>query len=428
VIWDDDSIRALVGRDGLTAGHRSSFTRSELVAEIEAQHFSPPGSRGEAEALAERILRHPFVVRASGTAFAFPDEPERYTTVEVRDTEQEAVEQAEHRRGDDVAVLTPNDVALVWEERPTLSGDQAALVARLLTNGAGVDVVVHTDGEAAAYVLDAATAAWRQEGFDVIDLAYRESTVNELRQRGLDADLLGNYTAGTLRPEHYEHGRLRSDTVLVVHEAETSGTFPLDNALRQAARDEAKVVVVGDPRARPAGDGSGGGGLFRQLAEGVGSFHLARDMMGRFPRPGASTPYADPVVAATLRPLDAEAAWLRRRIIEDGTRLAALQDALRETPPWRLSQRRDLPDRIRIAERSLAAAQKRLGELDERRANLFRSASSRRQTEDPRQPDDRRHLAVVREAGRDTRHPDQARQRAVDDQVRARRDGAGRDR
>jgi hypothetical protein len=353
------------------------------------------------------------VVRASGTAFAFPDAPERYTTLEVRDTQREAVEHAVRRRGDGVAVVVSEHLGPALADRPTLSDQQVVLVTRLVTSGAGVDVDVHTDGEAATYALAAATAAWREQGVAMVDLAYHEATVRELRQRGLDADLLGNFSTGTLRPDHYEHGRLRPHTVAVVHEAETSGTFPLDDALRQAARHDAKVVVLGDPRARPPGDDSGGGGLFRELAAELGHFHLARDLMGRVPLSDqARATSLAPDVARTLRPLDTDASWLSRRIGEDDARLARLRKALRETPPWRLTQRRDLPDRIRIAERSVAAARKRLQEIGERKAEVLTCVKTRGESQH------RRHLTVARNVARDTsRRTNQPHDRVVGEPV-----------
>jgi hypothetical protein len=194
--------------------------------------------------------------RSDGTVVpADADEP-RFTTRGLLLTEQRAVHRATQRRDDRLAVVA--DPALPG----SLSAEQTAMVRRLTTSGAGVEVVVGRAGTGKTFALDAARQVWQDAGIPVTGVALAARAALELEESaGIPSTTLARLLA---QADDHRHGSpLQPGSVLVVDEAAMVGTRQLARLLDHAQTQRMKVVLVGDPHQLPEIDA---GGLFRALA------------------------------------------------------------------------------------------------------------------------------------------------------------------
>jgi hypothetical protein len=170
-----------------------------------------------------------------------------------------------------VAVVDPGTVQRVLRRRPTIGGDQAAMVRWLTRSGAGVEVVVGKAGAGRTFALDAARDAWQTTGHRVVGTALAARAAQELHTgAGIPSLTLARLLADLDRDD----GRLglTDGTVVVVDEAGMVGTRSLARLLAHADRGGAKVVLVGDPHQLPEIDA---GGLFHALAHRLDAIVLA---------------------------------------------------------------------------------------------------------------------------------------------------------
>jgi conjugative relaxase-like TrwC/TraI family protein len=268
--------RDLVEGEGLTAGS-STFGRREVIQAIAER--APTGlPAGDIEHLADQLLdRHrggqvvelgpnrgglravDVIRRHDGRLVPSDPDGRRYTTRGLLLIEQHAVTAALARTGDQVAAVDPGVVERAVRGRG-LSGEQTAMVRRLTTSGAGVEVVVGKAGTGKTYALDAARHAWNRAGIPVAGVALAARAALELQQ----AAAIRSTTLASLlaRLEAGEPAVLESGSVLVVDEAGMIGTRQLAHLLHHSSQRQVKVVLVGDPRQLPEIDA---GGLYRAL-------------------------------------------------------------------------------------------------------------------------------------------------------------------
>ena len=185
----------------------------------------------------------------------------RYSTPELLALEQRLLTQAVARQDAGVAVASTDQVETALRRRPSISDEQAAMVRRLLTSGAGVEVVVGKAGAGKTFALDAARDAWHSAGVSVVGAALAARAAAELNAgSGIDS-----YTIDALLAD-LDRGPagtgLVKNSVIVIDEAAMVGTRKLARLLDHAARANAKVVLVGDHRQLPEIDA---GGVFRGL-------------------------------------------------------------------------------------------------------------------------------------------------------------------
>ncbi|MDA8045309.1 MAG: relaxase domain-containing protein [Actinomycetota bacterium] len=272
----------LTGPDGLTA-KRSTFERRDVVRAVAeaaldgidrrtleqtvdlvlgdprvllVTHQPTPTRPGPAEALPEGRL---------GGDLAAPERPAeaRYTTRDMWETETRVLSGAVARRGGSVAVVAPGVRDRVLAARPGLSDEQARAVERLLADGDGVSVLVGRAGTGKTFALDAARDGWQQAGLRVVGAAPSARAAAELQAgSGIPSTTLARLLLDAERPPA-DGGGLPRCGVVVVDEAGMAGTRTLDRLLAAAARDRAKVVLVGDPAQLPEIDA---GGTLRALA------------------------------------------------------------------------------------------------------------------------------------------------------------------
>lgn len=258
---DDDALAAaLTERDGF-------FDRRHAVMLI-SNHAGPAASAHDIEARADRFLAGAHV-EAIGVAITGV----QYSTVELLAIERHLVEQASeaHRAG------ACEHVDDAMEAFAPLSGEQAAMVRSITTDGAAVSVVIGAAGTGKTYALGVARDLWHAEGFTVIGcaLAARAAagleTSSGIPSCSLDR-LLNALDGGRLR--------LWPDVVVVVDEAAMVGTRKLARLLDYAGPAWSKVVLVGDHHQLPEIEA---GGAFAALAHHLGAVTLTENRRQRDP-------------------------------------------------------------------------------------------------------------------------------------------------
>ena len=161
-----------------------------------------------------------------------------------------------------------------------LSAEQQRMLDRLLTSGAGVEVIVGAAGSGKTAALAVAAKAWADSGVPVQGTALAAIAARVLQDSaGIPSQSLQRLLNQTSPHPHGQHqdtqdqdgpqqdGKLRSALppggVLVVDEAGMVGTRTLHRLLVLAETTGTKLVLVGDPKQLPEIDA---GGLFATLA------------------------------------------------------------------------------------------------------------------------------------------------------------------
>jgi Ti-type conjugative transfer relaxase TraA len=273
----------LIDREALTA-RSSTFTRRDLLQAV-AERLPTGLPVALVEQLADKVLAHDptqlvelgptrgqltavdTIRRGDGRLVAADPDGRRYTTRGLLLLEQHAITTALQRTADNVAVVDEADVDRTLQRR-TLSDEQATMVRRLTTSGAGVEVVVGKAGTGKTYALDAARHTWQQAGIAVTGVALAARAALELQ----DTAAIPSTTLASLC-NRLDTGStvLPAGSVLIVDEAGMVGTRQLARLLHHAADHDVKVVLVGDPHQLPEIDA---GGLYRALTTRLPAIEL----------------------------------------------------------------------------------------------------------------------------------------------------------
>ena len=155
--------------------------------------------------------------------------------------------------------------------RPSISDEQADMVAELCLSGRGIDVVVGAAGTGKTYALDTARDGWQRSGLTVHGAALSARAAAEL-QAGSHIESM----TVALLLARIELGRLALDrrSVVVVDEAGMVGTRTLDRLHQVTDKAGAKLVLVGDPEQLPEIEA---GGAFRALTQRPDTIHLVEN-------------------------------------------------------------------------------------------------------------------------------------------------------
>jgi conjugative relaxase-like TrwC/TraI family protein len=250
---------------------RATFNRRDAIQHI--CELLPEGAdTGDVMALVDEFLCYREVVhltagdtdrlhRGDGKSVPIPTDPRRFTTREMVQTERYLVSLAGSRRHAGAGLADAGTVGDALARRPSLSGEQAAMVRRICGSGAGVDVVIGVAGAGKTFALAAAHDAWTASGHRVIGATLAARAARQLEAgSGVPSSTLTRLLADLDRPDG---GRLGPDHVVVVDEASMVGTRKLLDLVRHAERANAKVVLIGDPCQLPEIDA---GGAFAGLA------------------------------------------------------------------------------------------------------------------------------------------------------------------
>ena len=249
-----DVEQELAGSSGLTAGS-STFSRREVIQGL-CDRSKGGAKVTQVLAWADSFLDSPHVVRIDQAQTADP----RFTTPGMLDVELEVVRNALRRRHDGIATVPDGVVKRAIKQRPSLEDDQAEMVRRITTSGAGVEAVVGKAGTGKTFALAAAQEAWTASGHVVIGCSLAARAAEELESgAGIRSHTLARLL---LDLDDERSGGLPDNSVIVVDEAAMVGTRDLSRLLAHAERSRAKVVLVGDDQQLPEIEA---GGTFRGL-------------------------------------------------------------------------------------------------------------------------------------------------------------------
>jgi hypothetical protein len=143
-----------------------------------------------------------------------------WTTQELLDTERRVINGVVDRVGERTGVADRTAVAAALATRPTISDEQADMVADLCLSGNGADVVVGAAGTGKTFVLAAAREAWERSGFTVHGAALSARAAAELEDgSGIASATIARLLSGV------ETGRLGLDdrSVVVVDSCRPGG-------------------------------------------------------------------------------------------------------------------------------------------------------------------------------------------------------------
>src|SRR5205807_4961568 len=141
---------------------------------------------------------------------------------ELLATEAALLAGAVSRRGEKTAVVPPEVLNAVYlEYRRLISREQWEMAGRLLTRGAGVEVVVGAAGTGKTRALSAAVEAWRRAGYTVVGTALAARAAAELSD---STGVASSTLAKLFRDLEVGGARLDARTVVVVDEAAMVGT------------------------------------------------------------------------------------------------------------------------------------------------------------------------------------------------------------
>jgi conjugative relaxase-like TrwC/TraI family protein len=256
----------LAGPQGLTA-NESSFSRREVVRTL-AERSGVLGASALGE-LADQFLASRDVVLLSPLRDVHEA---RYSTPELIATERELLAGARERRGEGAGLVRESVLDPVFDGRPELSAEQAAMVRGLLSSGDGLQVVLGRAGSGKTYALEPARLAWEADGYQVIGAALAARAASALQDgSGIRSATLARLLIDSRHPDR---SPLHAMSVVVLDEAGMVGTRDLAELARHAAEAGAKLVLVGDPAQLPE---IAAGGAFRALADELGVLELTEN-------------------------------------------------------------------------------------------------------------------------------------------------------
>jgi hypothetical protein len=204
-----------------------------------------------------------------GRLVPFGSSERRFTTAELLAVEQRLVQNALAAQALDRAVVPAAAVDAALARRPALNGEQVAMVRRLTTAGAGIEVVNAAAGSGKTTALDAVTDAFTAAGHPVLGATLSAKAAGVLR----DETGMPTYTITRLLLDLGDprSGGLPRGAVLVVDEAGQVGTRSLAELDQHVRAAEGQLILVGDLRQLPEIDA---GGAFRGLAHRLDAVEL----------------------------------------------------------------------------------------------------------------------------------------------------------
>ena len=271
----------LGGPEGLTR-ERSTFTRREVLQALAGE--LPIGvdvGISELERIADRFLGsnrvvvlvdgevRGRVVGVDGREVTGLRSERRFSTPELLERERRVLVYAGQARGGRRGVGRERAVDRALRQRPTIAGEQAEMVRRLVLDGDGVAVVIGQAGTGKTFALAAAREAWEGSGYRVIGAALARRAAIELKD---GAGIASQSIAAPLVELRSRPWRvLTRRSVLVVDEAGMVPTRALAEIVDHVERVGAKLVLVGDDRQLPE---IGAGGTFGALARRLPAIEL----------------------------------------------------------------------------------------------------------------------------------------------------------
>ena len=276
----------LLGERGLTAQY-ATFTRRDVIRTV-AAHAPLGMGRQQLEATADAILAdretvHPLVPhRLEGerdvdaiARWVDIGHELRYTTPEMLAIERGMIASAQQRSAASVGVADGRETEAAIAGRATLTRDQRSMVRTVCQSPAGVVVVEGAAGVGKTFALDVCREAFEATGIQVVGCALAGRAADVLE---MGADIPTWTVAGMLNELQVDH--LPAGGVLVVDEAGMIGDREHAELVSLSARDNAKLVVVGDPsQLQPIGAGA----PMRTLGEHIGRVLVTENVRQKEP-------------------------------------------------------------------------------------------------------------------------------------------------
>jgi conjugative relaxase-like TrwC/TraI family protein len=187
-----------------------------------------------------------------------------WTTRQLRELEQTTVEIAERRATENTALVSEQALKQARREigkeiRGSLTREQREALGTITGSG-GVTVLVGRAGTGKGVVISTAARSWQLDGNEVIGTAIAGSRAQGLKD---EAKLDRAHTAdGLIKGVEKGHIKLGPNTVVVMDEAGMADTTRLAKLAQLTARENAKLVLVGDAAQLSS---IGPGGLFAEL-------------------------------------------------------------------------------------------------------------------------------------------------------------------
>jgi conjugative relaxase-like TrwC/TraI family protein len=254
--FTDRELRIDLLRD--VTSERATLTDRDLRArayELTAGVAHP----SEADRVVEDLARSGELVALEGSM---------WTTREMREREQQMLTTAA-ARADEHSAPVPDStlrgarLEVQREIGAPLTIEQREALQRITGRG-GVSILVGEAGTGKGLVISAAARAWQREGCEVIGTAVAGATAKRL---GADAGLEQSMTTDALVARSNSGSiHLGPKTVVVMDEAGMADTNRLAALTELTARQESKLVLVGDQAQLPS---IGAGGMFAELQKHV---------------------------------------------------------------------------------------------------------------------------------------------------------------
>ena len=261
----------LLGPSGLTQ-MRAAFRRKDVVEAV--CQALPPASltTAEIEVLVDRVLAEeaviPLDVGRSGA-----DPAAWYSTEHLLSLEASIIAGARTRADAGVARVPAEVVTAVAAGRG-LSDEQAHMVTRLTTSGAGVETVVGRAGSGKTFALGVCREAWERAGVPVMGCALSARARGNLQaESGIESVTVRSVVTRIQRGTELPQG-----CVLVVDEAGMVATRDLAALAGAVDRAQGKLVLVGDFRQLSEIEA---GGTFRALAKDESAITLMANQRQR---------------------------------------------------------------------------------------------------------------------------------------------------
>ncbi|WP_246561933.1 MobF family relaxase [Streptomyces roseirectus] len=273
-----DELCALVfdPKTGLTA-HSKEFTHAAAIAAVLDALPHGIGTADEAEHLTDAVLRHAgYAVQLKPKGAQHYTHAARYTTADIVAAETLIVTETTRRLSEQTARVSTDTVemtlsAVEAQQGFAFSGEQRAVLDRLLTAGHGIDGVIGVAGAGKTTIMDAARQAWQAQGLVVAGASTAAVAAANLKaEAGITSRTLASWLTGI----RADGPGLTGVDVLVVDEAAMCDDRDIAELLAHAAKTGTKVVGIGDPKQLHS---PGVGGHFAAVHHLVGGLTLTEN-------------------------------------------------------------------------------------------------------------------------------------------------------
>ncbi|MBD0689365.1 conjugal transfer protein TraA [Streptomyces sp. CBMA123] len=265
-------------KTGLTS-HSKEFTHAAAIAAVLDALPYGVADADEAERLTNSVLRHSgYAVKLNPKGARHFTHADRYTTADVVAAETLIISEATNRLNEHAAVVSHDTVAMTLSAVEAqhggtfaFSGEQRAVLERLLTAGHGIDAVVGIAGSGKTTIMDTARQAWEANGLIIAGASTAAVAAANLKaEAGIGSRTLASWLTGI------RNGGpgLTGVDVLVVDEAAMCDDRDIAELLAHAATTRTKIIGIGDPKQLHA---PGIGGSFAAVHHIVGGLELTEN-------------------------------------------------------------------------------------------------------------------------------------------------------